>query len=281
MHSGELAQLAVVVSSAADELIHRPRPFAVKGIHRYWTASQCRLDRWGAALHQLTSQPRQAAATGDLPSLLEEILVSDLLTRAWTAVAIAHDRARHDVDNGGDFEPAARSILESHEEARQRALHLILDIAALRADQATSLNRLRQRVERWTNMLVAHLLVELPHPAIAQVAFDPQGAAQTASHIAPYRDDAQRVGAWETIRVSVVSALRRPLTKPAQAELNTQIAAAILACLGPAFADSPALPEPFWRLRMENATSDMHTMLDELLALESTREPSQGPPSAS
>ena len=276
MHAADLAKLAVVVASSAHEWVGRKHAADATGIQRYWTASQCRLERWSAGLHEMAlapppgeAEPSSSLPTRAAPPLLEEILVSDLLTRAWTAAAIAHDRTHKE---SGEAESLARRILTGHEEARQRTLHLILEGPSLRPEQAVSLNRLRRRMERWTDVLIGHLMADLPYPAIAQIAYDAEAASQTATRLAPYRHPDQRAETWETVRLSLTDALEN-FTSAAEPELNQQIAAAILTCLGPELAGSPVLPETFWRLRMENAAHDMHSMLEELLAIELIGEP--------
>ena len=64
-----------------------------------------------------SSLPSTARVSARLRGVLEEILVSEVLTRVWTAVLCAHDACRGAEEAG----PAARSVLLGHIEARHRA----------------------------------------------------------------------------------------------------------------------------------------------------------------
>ena len=54
--------------------------------------------------------------------MLDEIFASEMLARVWTAVLVARDR-RWKTD---ETEAIARNVLDSHLEARRRALALLL-----------------------------------------------------------------------------------------------------------------------------------------------------------
>ena len=198
MHVRELIELAGLVSAHGPLLVEGQRPVANEHIERYWVASKTRLDRWARSLKGFADGVNDAAsalperperhsahkgpaspAAAKLPwqhvrSVMEEILVSEVLTRVWTAVLCAHDR-RHGADDAG---PVARSVMLGHVEARHRALTLVVqaekgtgDSCAQRLqgpsgnrrpssfplETAVKLNSLRRRAERWTDVLVGHL----------------------------------------------------------------------------------------------------------------------------
>ena len=55
-----------------------------------------------------------------------------------------------------DLSPAARNIFAGHLDARRRLLTLLTDGRAIELPNAVRLNHLRRRVERWTDLLLAH-----------------------------------------------------------------------------------------------------------------------------
>ena len=85
--------------------------------------------------------------------VLEEILVSEVALRVWTAVLYAYDRRRQT----HDAEPIARSVLLGHLEVRARALALLIHSPCLPAEDAVRLNRLRRRAEALDRRPAGHL----------------------------------------------------------------------------------------------------------------------------
>ena len=100
MHVRELVETSCWIADNAPAFVAFSGPIAMELIEGYWAASRCRLDRWSHSLKSL-SAPKAAAGllslTRKKPArlpLIEEILVSEVLTRVWTAVAAAHDEHR-------------------------------------------------------------------------------------------------------------------------------------------------------------------------------------------
>jgi hypothetical protein len=220
MQARELIELAGLVSAHGPLLIEGRRPVTAEQVESYWVASKTRFDCWARSLKAFAdggrasnstwpegagggghpgpvsfSAPHGRPAWQHLRGVLEEILLSEVLTRVWTAVLCACDR-RHGADDAG---PAARSVLLGHMEARHRGLRLVIQAgegrgpagaggtedrssmpewssgrqrrgaiddaqngpaplsAALPLEAAVKLNGLRRRAERWTDVLVGHL----------------------------------------------------------------------------------------------------------------------------
>src|SRR5213076_1261354 len=152
-----LAELAALLAIHAPAIVEQRRPLAPGSRQTYWAASKCRLDRWGRVLRQLTAAEAEAQLPAPLAwprvgPILEEILVSELLTRVWTATAAASDAALGEQE----LEPVARSVFTAHLDARRRVLSLIAEGRVLALGQIIELNRLRRRLERWTDMLLSH-----------------------------------------------------------------------------------------------------------------------------
>jgi hypothetical protein len=268
MHASELAQLAALVAHHSPAIIRGSKPPSASNLDQYWTASRCRLDRWLRALkaHETLVEDASAGNRGPLwksiRPLLDEILLSETLTRVWAAVGSAFDQ-----DHGtGDVEPVTRSALIGHLEARNRSLQMIVFGQGLGVEEAVKLNRLRRRVERWTDLMLGYVLAE--HSA-AEFAFDRSRVLDFAEDLRHERRAGTDHTAWDVVQSSLQAAFqqeRRGAT--ACAELNRQIAAAVLGCLDADLFDSCGALKSLWLIRLSQVAHDAQGMLSELLSNE-------------
>src|SRR5262245_47896599 len=96
MHVRELVELAALVAVHSPAFARQGNAVPQPAIEQYWVASKCRIERWLRLLRRLTDaagqlpQPAALAWPRVLPAL-EEILASEILSRIWTAAAVAHD----------------------------------------------------------------------------------------------------------------------------------------------------------------------------------------------
>jgi hypothetical protein len=234
---------------------------------QYWTASKCRLERWFRLLKGLANAAEDPRLLASLPwnrvrPVLEEILASELLTRSWTATAAAHDAARGDQD----LEPVARNIYTSHLDARRRLLVLLSEGRVIELSHAQWLDHLRRRVERWGDMLLAHL-AHLTD--VAEFAFEPSRARDFAEDL-----DRDAVQAEQQFTCQlVVNSLRASFASgladnSPNSDLNRRIGAALLPAIYTEFGESAGLMKSLWLERISRTASDTETMLDELMRLE-------------
>ena len=265
MHTRELIDLAAIVSVHGPVLIRDADAISETSIKAYWTASKCRLDRWGRTLKDLTvelanSQPTSSCrASQQVRGVLEEILIGEVLTRVWTAVMCAYDRHR-----GTDLmEPVARSILIGHLEARHRVLTLLVNGSRIDAEQAVKLNRLRKRTERWTDMLVGYLA---GLHDISEFAIDPDRAQEFAEDISHQSRLPGGRHAWPLIQAALRAGFSTGLAQASpNADLNQEIAAAILSCMPPGLFEGTGLFRSIWMTRLTNVTNDAQGMIDQLI----------------
>ncbi len=271
MHARELVELAAIVSAHGPVLIRSGAPIPTDSIEQYWTASKVRLDRWAWRLKSFRcdfggsadADARQRrdpwpAARG----VLEEILTGEMLTRVWTAVLCGYDRRR----GGDEAEPVARSVMIGHMEARHRVLTLMVRSSGIDAEAAVKLNRLRRRVERWTDLLIGHLA---GIHDVSEFAFDPPRAKDFAEDL-QYRSDlpgGRRV--WPLVLASLRAAFRQGFSAESpNADLNARIAASILSCFPTDLFDSTGLLRSLWLIRLTNIAEDTQGMIDDLLTVE-------------
>jgi len=268
MHARELAQLATVVATHAPVLYRTNGKLSATSLDQYWTASKCRLDRWAKSLKthstviEGASPRKQASHWATVRPFLEEILTSEVLTRVWTAVAIAYDQSR----GTNEIEPVARSVMVGHLEARHRALTLMIFGQGVEANEAVMLNRLRRRTERWTDLLLSRIMIDYD---VSELAFDRNRVHEFASDLRHEQRTGVAAHAWPLVIASLRAAFQKGISPiPACADLNDRIAGGILACFGPEMFDATGLPQSLWQIRLTNVTDDTAGMLEELLATE-------------
>jgi hypothetical protein len=264
MHARELVELAAIVSAHGPVLIRTGEPVSIDSIEQYWAASKVRLDRWAWRLKGFGDEVKPGARPRSdqcsaIRGVLEEILTGEILTRVWTAVLCAYDRHHH-TDRA---EPAARSVMIGHMEARHRVLCLLAREPNIDPEAAMKFDRLRRLAERWTDLLVGYL-AHLHD--VSEFAFDPWRAADFAGDL-QYRTclpGGRHV--WPLLLASVHSAFQQGLAPHSpNADLNTRIAASILSCFSTDLFDSTGLLRSLWLMRLTSMADDAQGKIDDLL----------------
>ncbi len=166
----QLAEFTVLVAAQAPLLIEGTSPISDGPLWVYWQYSKSMLSRWRRIVDDAVSQPH-SEQSDSLLQIASDILTSELLTRVWGAVLVACDE-RQRVRRSG---PIAQSVLTAHQQSRASVLRMLVHSSALPIDQLADLDRLRRRVERWTDVLVGPLVVRYGD-RLASFAFDPRRA---------------------------------------------------------------------------------------------------------
>ncbi|MGD0899481.1 MAG: hypothetical protein ABR915_16735 [Thermoguttaceae bacterium] len=268
MHARQLVELAGVLSAQGAILTRGTQRLSANGLEQYWTASKCRLDRWGRSLRSFSAgaQGAEPVKWPHVRSVMEEILTGEVLTRVWTALACLCER-RHGSDDAG---AVARSVLVGHLEARHRVLMLLIQGRAIDVEAAVKMNHVVRRVERWTDLLLGFLGAA---DEVVEFAIDPHRARDFAEHFEASGPGRARRRAWPLVLASLRMAFRQCLapTSPNE-DLNQAIASAILACLPSEVLDSTGQFQSLWLLRLYNTTSDVQGMIESLLGPKSPSE---------
>ncbi|NLY01323.1 MAG: hypothetical protein GXY83_34970 [Rhodopirellula sp.] len=267
MHARELVELAALAAVHGPILIRDTSRLSDSCIEQYWTASKCRLDRWGRALKQLsaeqplsTARNMSTAAAGQ--AVLEEILTGEILTRVWAAVTCAHDRI-----HGTDLvEPVARSVLIGHLEARHRVLTLLVRGPAIGTEEAVLLNHLRRRAERWADMLIGYLL---GLHDVSEFAIDPERARDFAEDLSYRSRLPGGRHAWPLVEAALRASFGLGLSRVSpNADLNARIAGSILSSFQPELFDATGVLPSTWLMRITNTANDAAGMIDNLLQVD-------------
>lgn len=285
MHGRELVELAALASAHGLVLIRGDdASLPIEGVGQYWSASKCRLDRWSRALkapappvqenlppetsplERLTQSPASAPApshNGSLKSVLEEILLSEVLTRVWTALMSAFDERHGQTENA----PVAESVLAGHAEARHGALTLLVQGPGVSSRDALSLNQLRRRAERWTDLLIGHICLE--HD-VSRFAANPETAREFAADLRHHQAWSADNQAWPIMLASLRAAFRQKISSgpSPNGDLNRRIAAGVLACLPPELFDATGLVQSLWMTRISRAADDAQGLISAMFAPE-------------
>ncbi len=197
-----------------------------------------------------------------------------MLTRVWAAASIAADER----SESSELAPVAQSILFGHQEARKNVLNLIAanlkEEPGRQHQQAQRLDRVRRVSERWTDLLLAPLAEFCDLQAVAH---DPARVRDFAEDRLDERDLPTAGRARALLSASLRAAFRQIMAWPSRsADLNSQIAAAVLTCLNFDSLDvsSGSLERPVcsWLLyaRLAATTTDTERLVSDLIALERT-----------
>lgn len=159
MHCISIADLAGLVSEHAPALIYRGAHIKSTSLSTYWVSSRNRFDRWHQSMARYKRLEREGNPLAlkcwwqdNLP-VLEEVIVSEMLTRTVAALGATLDAA-HKTD---DVSPVTSAIHLSNLDASNRVQRMLIAGQGNRVHESVRLNRLRKGVERWTDMLLGRM----------------------------------------------------------------------------------------------------------------------------
>jgi hypothetical protein len=261
MHAKQMAEVAGWLSSCSELFRSGLIPPRHENGMRYWSASKCRLQRWQAALKIFEADLEDPDPRHDpwhaIEVLLQEILISDVLTRVWTALLVEHDEAR----GHQEMKSIGYSVFIGHIEARNRALRLMLHYRGTSEPSFDRVDALRQRMERWTDLLLSRI-EELP--IARQFAFDTCRVADFAAD--RHLESLERRRHMENIlQASLTAALSRDSsTCSANPDLNRDIVAGVLACFPEDRFGELGMPKGLVQLQLEQVPDEARCLLQSL-----------------
>lgn len=202
---------------------------------------------------------------------MEEVLISELVTRVWTAILAQAD---HDATSQ-ELTGIANGIFVAHLELSNQAFRLLLELPPEHAAEVERLNCFRQRLERWTDLLLSCLRETR---IAARYCFDRQRLSDFAlDHGQQPLEVRQRAN--RLLAASLAADLRIQTSKyAANPELNRQIAAGILQFFTPERFDGLGLPKSSFLLQIERDQQDLEALCDELAALDTADLVAPPPP---
>lgn len=268
MHANQLAELGSWVATNAGTLVYGETEQPMLVLTNYWTASKVRINRWVTALKMFEEDVKQPKGHDPWPALaivVQEILVSEFMTRIWAATVLTHDWHRQTDEMQG----LAHSVHISHLEAKNRAMRVMLAAKSLDKDTFDRMNVLRSRLERWTDLFLGQL------PSAKQAATFAFDKNRVSDFHSEFSESIGRESATQQRILMSSFALdlaRDSIEYAANPDINREIAAGVLSCFPADRFDSYGLPKSVRSVWLEKSQSDTQVLVDHLFAFEKSAE---------
>jgi hypothetical protein len=170
-----LAEFLALISAHSPNLIEAGGEIPMDALQRYWDCSREQARLWIADLNHHAnladddSAADHAAIVRRCEPLLADILAGGMTTRVWGAVLSACDQSTG-IESGSLI---AEGVLTQQNLVWNHLLRWLMDHPTIPVEEAARFDHLRRRVERWTDVLIGHLVHKF---GVVQFAFDPDRA---------------------------------------------------------------------------------------------------------
>lgn len=157
----QIAETAAFASAKSTFLIESTATISDQHLHDYWKCCRGRTMDWLRNLDNFISEASVTPPEDHVriwksaEPLIAEVFVTEILTRVWATILTAADLHRKDAVGG----PVARHTLKGHTEARNRALTLMATSLQVPISKMSHVDRLRRKSERWSDLLIGHLVL--------------------------------------------------------------------------------------------------------------------------
>lgn len=177
MNLRSVLELLTLVSAHSPNLIESDSGIPLDALQRYWSCSRAQSRLWLAELNAPSEVLCDGLEAGEidyltsrrLEPLLADILVGGATTRVWGAIIAACDRKAS--KQAGI--PVAESVLEQHNVVWNHLLQFLVEHRNTAGEEPGRIDQLRRQIERWTDVLVGHLVVRF---GVTEFAFDVERA---------------------------------------------------------------------------------------------------------
>lgn len=222
-----IAEFTALVAAQAPLIIEGTMPLAEGPLWVYWQHSKTLWPRRKRELEELSSLPDSGSPpdrSSEIREIAGDLLVGEMWTRVAGAVLTACDR-RQRLQRA---EPIARNVLAVHQQCRSAVLRMLLHSTVLPADQLGELDRLRRRVERWTDVLLGPLIAHYGSE-LSDFAFDARRAREFADEQMSARFRSTSQPAWSFLLAGLRTAFpggssASPLNDPTLPILRSMLA---------------------------------------------------------
>jgi hypothetical protein len=265
MHSVLLVDLAAVVSEHGPAILYGRDTLSPEALTHYWTATHSRFNLWHQAMARYSRVEKENdedamnAWWRDHTAVLEEILVSEILSRVVAALGAGLDARASDEE----ISPVTHAILLNHMEASNRVHQVILKARGPAAVKAEQLNRVRQGIESWTDVLIGRMALRSTEPL--QYAIDHDRATEYAEEATLQGHGVTRRTSNALMNISMHETISQRLSsEPALPAANREVSRSVMLMLRPELFDSVGSLKSLWMHRIENSAEQTDRMLDEL-----------------
>ncbi len=268
MHSVLIADLAALASQHGPAIIRGQDEVPAEAVAEYWARSRGRMDLWHQAMTRYQNAQRGGNSMAmrhwwrDHIVVLEEVLVSDMLTRVIASLAIGLDEST-ELDD--EVSPVTHGIYLSHLDATNRVHKILINGRGSSVSEAVRLNRLRKGVESWTDALIGRMSYHSPNTI--QYAFDLQRAQEFAKETRSYPSGPARDTAAWLMNAAMHDTLRqRTSAQVALPEANRLVAASVMMMFRPDRFDSVGVLKSLWMNRLTSNSKRADRVIEELMA---------------
>ena len=267
MHCVLTADLAALVSQHGPAILYRHDAIPPEAVTQYWATSRARFELWQRTLARYREAEEAGSSIGlrtwwcDHVAVLEDVLVTDLLTRVIAAMAAGLDEAA----GTDEISPVTHAVHLTHLEARNRVQQMMLFGRGNSVQDAVRLNRLRQGVERWIDALIGRMSARTP--GTLRYAINIGRATTHAEETRDLGHGAARQTACWVMNAAMHDMLRtRTSETAALPDANKKVAQSVMLMLRPDLFDSVGVLKSLWLHRLELDSERTHRVLDELQA---------------
>jgi hypothetical protein len=185
-------EVAALISAHSAHLIEHAPALPERPLGEYWLHSRNRLSAWLSCFEKHASQHGDEAGWDRWQGVCEEVFQADILSRVWGAVLTAADRHRKLTL----AEPIARNVMIGQMQARHIALRSMVDAGSGHSKRISQIDKVRRRSERWTDVLLGHLVLRYD---VDDFAFDASRAREFGEEQTHHEIRRAQSPAWELI----------------------------------------------------------------------------------
>jgi len=147
--------------------------------------------------------PAHDAQWEQLKPLMADVFAVETLTRVWGGVLTARDRYHQ----GSQCGEVARNVLILQLQVRQRALSLLVERAAEQTKPVAEVDRLRRKLERWTDVLLAEMVIR---DGVTEFACDPRRSCEYGIDYFKNQSAARQRLTWRLLSAGMRSCFSAP-----------------------------------------------------------------------
>ncbi len=251
----QIAETAALVSSRSALIVESRYGIPEAKLQAYWTHCRSRTFDWIRQLDDFTCQLNEAepakhsAIWHELEPLLNEIFVSEILTRVWAAVLTASDQ-KHEKKLAA---PIARHTVTSHVDVRHRAMSLMLSGPQVSLAELARVDRVRRKAERWSDILIGQFVTRY---GLEDLAFDVERSSEFAESQVREILKATDEPVWEFVLAGIrLAFMSLGNVAASSSAAQSAIVSAVMGCFPPDMFDEMGLTRPTFQVRAERGTS--------------------------
>jgi len=250
-----IAETAALVSSRAPLIIESRYGIPETKLQAYWTNCRSRTIEWIKQLDSYNCQLNEQNPAehpqlwAELEPLLNEIFVSEILTRVWAAVLTASDQ-KHEKKLAA---PIARHTVTSHIDVRHRAMSLMVSGPQVSLGELARVDRVRRKAERWSDILIGQFVTR---HGLEELAFDVDRSTEFAESQVREILKATDEPVWEFVLAGIRIAFATLGTVSApSSKSHAAILSAVMGCFPADMFDCMGLSRPVFHVRAERGPS--------------------------